>query len=101
MTSDWLGWVGAAVLLATITRQVWTQWRTRSVAGVSHWLFIGQLTASGLFLAYSLAQGDVVFTVTNALMLAAGVTGQLIFMRNRRVSADAAHAPRVRQPAGS
>jgi MtN3 and saliva related transmembrane protein len=43
---DWIGWLASIILLATIGRQVYTQWRTRSTAGVSKWLFIGQVAAS-------------------------------------------------------
>jgi hypothetical protein len=33
-TVDLIGWLSSAVLLATIGRQVFTQWRTRSAAGI-------------------------------------------------------------------
>jgi lipid-A-disaccharide synthase-like uncharacterized protein len=80
----WVGWLAAAILLATISRQVWTQWRSGTSAGVSRWLFVGQIAASVGFVAYSAAVGDPVFVVTNALMLVAAVVGLWIFWRNRR-----------------
>jgi hypothetical protein len=35
----------SAILLVTL-EGVYTQWKTKSTAGVSHWLFVGQLTDS-------------------------------------------------------
>jgi MtN3 and saliva related transmembrane protein len=80
----WVGWLAAAILLATISRQVWTQWSSGTSAGVSRWLFVGQVAASAGFVAYSAAVHDPVFVVTNALMLVAAVMGLWIFWRNRR-----------------
>jgi MtN3 and saliva related transmembrane protein len=80
----WVGWLAAAILLATISRQVWTQWRSGTVEGVSKWLFVGQTAASTCFLVYSLAQRDPVFIATNALMLLAALLGEAIYWRNRR-----------------
>jgi MtN3 and saliva related transmembrane protein len=81
---EWIGWLAAVILLATITRQVWTQWRSRATAGLSKWLFVGQTAASTCFVAYSIAEGDAVFIVTNSLMLLAALVGQAIYWRNRR-----------------
>jgi uncharacterized protein with PQ loop repeat len=50
---DLLGWASSVVLLITLARQVYTQWKSDSVAGVSKWLFVGQLAASTGFTAYS------------------------------------------------
>lgn len=36
---DWLGWAASAVLLATLGRQVYVQWRERSTQGLSSWLW--------------------------------------------------------------
>jgi len=35
------GWFAATVPLATIGRQVYSQWRDGSTKGLSRWLFIG------------------------------------------------------------
>jgi uncharacterized protein with PQ loop repeat len=83
MLTEVIGWAGALVLLATICRQVYTQWRERTTRGVSRWLFVGQLAASTLFLAYSVLLANWVFAVTNALLLLAALAGELIFLRNR------------------
>mgnify|MGYP001067892137 FL=1 len=87
MNADWLGWASSMVLLATLTRQVYSQWRQRTVAGVSSWLFIGQLTASIGFLIYSFLVENWVFVFTNAALLVTAVTGQLIYKRNERLVA--------------
>lgn len=83
--SDWIGWLGSGVLIATLGRQVFVQWRERSTEGLSSWLFIGQLTASTLFTIYSALVGNAVFVFTNSVLLLTAVTGQLIFRRNRRL----------------
>jgi MtN3 and saliva related transmembrane protein len=79
-----IGWGGAVVLLLTLGRQVYTQWRDGRAQGVSRWLFVGQLTASTAFLVYSWLLGNWVFVVTNALLLVTAAVGELIFLRNRR-----------------
>ena len=79
-----IGWSAAAILLATISRQVYTQWRERSTQGLSRWLFIGQLAASTGFVVYSWLVGNWVFVVTNVLMLATAGLGQWIYLRNKR-----------------
>jgi|GEM_PF-1562801 len=69
MTTELIGWVSATILLATIGRQVYSQWRERSSQGISSWLFIGQIMASVGFVIYSwLLRNWVV--ATNVLMLA-------------------------------
>jgi MtN3 and saliva related transmembrane protein len=85
--ADWLGWASSMVLLATLTRQVYSQWRQRTVAGVSSWLFVGQVTASTGFLVYSYLVENWVFVFTNAALLVTATTGQLIYKRNERLAA--------------
>jgi MtN3 and saliva related transmembrane protein len=86
MVTELIGWFAAAVLLATISRQVYTQWRDGSTSGLSRWLFIGQLTASLAFIVYSWMLGNWVFVVTNVLMLVTAALGQWVFLANRRHS---------------
>jgi MtN3 and saliva related transmembrane protein len=80
---DLIGWLASAVLFATLFRQVWTQIRTRTAAGVSRWLFIGQMTASVLFLVYSVLLRNWVFSISNAVLLATAIVGQVVWVRNR------------------
>ena len=84
MATEVIGWAAALVLLATISSQVYTQWRTRSTQGVSPWLFSGQVLASVGFTAYSALVGNAVFTATNTLILVSAVFGQLLYWRNQR-----------------
>lgn len=89
--TELIGWASSGILLLTIGRQVLTQWRTRSTAGLSRWLFIGQLTASAGFTLYSLLLHNWVFVVTNVALLVTAVCGQVIYLRNRH-RADSAGA---------
>ncbi|MBP0600642.1 PQ-loop repeat-containing protein [Herbaspirillum sp. LeCh32-8] len=79
-----IGWCATLILLLTVSSQVYEQWRTRSVRGVSHWLFVGQLAASTGFVIYSVLQGDWVFVASNVMLLITALVGQVLFLRNRR-----------------
>lgn len=93
-----IGWVSSIILVLTIGKQVFKQWKTDSSEGVSKWLFVGQLTASLGFTVYSLLVKNWVFVVTNALMLANAVAGLLIVLRHRRRRARGEPSGRL-QPA--
>jgi uncharacterized protein with PQ loop repeat len=84
VVTELIGWVSSVVLLLTIGRQVLTQWRTKSSAGLSRWLFLGQLTASIGFTIYSILLANWVFVVTNIALLLTAICGQVIFLRNRK-----------------
>jgi uncharacterized protein with PQ loop repeat len=79
-----IGWGSSAVLLATIGRQVYTQWKTRATQGVSKWLFVGQISASTGYTVYSALLHNWVFVTSNAALLCTALLGQVIFLRNRR-----------------
>ena len=96
--SEFIGWASSLVLLLTIGRQVLTQWRSGSTAGMSRWLFIGQVTASIGFAVYSVMLRNWVFVVTNIAMLLTAICGQIIYVRNKRRSAGS--SPTAAQPAG-
>jgi MtN3 and saliva related transmembrane protein len=83
---DLIGWLSSAVLLMTIGRQVYTQWRTRSATGVSRWLFIGQLSASTGFAIYSYLLHNWVFLVSNLALLVTAIAGEIIYLRNKEHS---------------
>ena len=80
---DIIGWSSAVILLLTIGRQVYTQWRDRSTQGLSRWLFIGQLAASSGFIVYSWLLENWVFVVTNLLLLITAALGQWMYVRNK------------------
>lgn len=79
-----IGWLSSFILVLTIGKQVWKQWKEGATEGISIWLFVGQTAASLGFTTYSLLVKDWVFVVTNALMLVNGMLGYWILMRNRR-----------------
>lgn len=79
-----IGWVSSVILIATIAKQVHKQWSDRTSAGVSTWLFVGQLAASIGFTIYSLLVRNWVFVVTNAIMVVNGLLGYAITMRQKR-----------------
>ena len=86
MLTDVVGWISAAILVATISRQVYTQWRTKNSEGVSRWLFIGQVTASAGFVIYSVLVENWVFVVANSCILLTALAGQFIYLRNKRIA---------------
>jgi len=84
VTSELIGWAAGTILLATLGRQAYTQWRNHTSQGVSKWLFIGQSTASIGFVVYSWLLENWVFVVTNALILLTALLGQGLYLRNKR-----------------
>jgi uncharacterized protein with PQ loop repeat len=80
---DALGWASATVLLATIGRQVYSQWKSKATGGVSRWLFVGQITASIGFTIYSYQVHNWVFLFSNAAMLATAIVGEFLYISNR------------------
>ncbi len=82
-TEQIIGWAAVAALFLTMAGQAWKQWRDRVKTGISKLFFVGQITASSLFLAYSAMMGDRVFVVGNALVLIAAITGGAILLWNR------------------
>lgn len=89
MGTEIVGWTASAVLLLTLARQVYSQWRSGQTQGISSWLFIGQLAASTGFAIYSWLLANWVFLFTNLALLLTAVIGELIYLRNRRRSARA------------
>ena len=89
--TDWIGWLSSSILLLTLIGQVLKQWRDDSVKGVSRWLFFGQITASVGFIAYSILVENTVFTVTNSLILATAIAGEIVYLiKKRRATAQTA-----------
>lgn len=82
--TDAIGWIASAILLATLIRQIVKQARHRETEAVSTWLFLGQATASALFVVYSVLLENWVFTVTNSCLLVTAVIGQLLVKRAPR-----------------
>lgn len=79
-----IGWASSLILVVTIAKQVHKQWQDRTAAGVSTWLFIGQMAASVGFTVYSLLVRNWVFVVTNGIMVVNGLVGYAITRRFKR-----------------
>jgi uncharacterized protein with PQ loop repeat len=84
IVTELIGWSAAAILLATLARQVYSQWKSGADQGVSRWLFVGQLAASTGFIVYSTLLDNWVFVVTNALILLTALAGEWVYLYNRR-----------------
>jgi len=81
---DLIGWLASLVLLATLGWQIRDEWRSPASKGVSLWLFAGQTLASIGFIVYSTLVDNVVFIVTNSLILVTALIGQYVVWRNAR-----------------
>jgi MtN3 and saliva related transmembrane protein len=79
-----IGFISSFILLLTIGKQVYKQWKEGTSEGVSKWLFLGQITASIGFLIYSLMKQDLVFIITNAVMVVNSLVGIAILFYHRR-----------------
>jgi MtN3 and saliva related transmembrane protein len=85
-----IGWTSSLILITTIGKQIHKQWHDRTSAGVSVWLFVGQLAASTGFTIYSLLLRNWVFAVTNGVLLFSGLLGYAITIHHRRAAARGA-----------
>ena len=83
MTTELIGWTSSVILLLTIGKQIHKQWITQTSAGVSKWLFIGQLAASLGFTIYSYILRNWVFIATNSLMALSAILGVWIVIHQR------------------
>ena len=85
---DLVGWIASGLLVMTLTSQVYRQWQQQSSKGVSAWLFVGQIAASTGFVLYSWLVGDLIFIVTNALVLISAVCGLAVLILHRHRNPD-------------
>lgn len=83
---DIIGWIASAILIATLSRQIYVQWQDPDPEGVSTWLFLGQIAASVGFIAYSWLLHSWVFIVTNSLILLTALVGQWVMYRKRHAA---------------
>ena len=81
--SEWVGWAAVGVLFCTLVGQAWKEWRDRVKHGISKWFFVGQVSATLLFIVYSAMVGNRVFIVGNVLVLLAALAGGAILAWNR------------------
>jgi MtN3 and saliva related transmembrane protein len=87
-----IGWASSIILLITLIKQVYKQWKERTGEGVSKLLFIGQLLASIGFTVYSYLVGNWVFTVTNAILTVNNIIGLWLsfYFRKKESKAESA-----------
>ena len=90
MEVDLIGWLASGILLVTLVRQIFKQSRSND-EGVSTWLFIGQATASALFVVYSALLENWVFIITNSALLLTALIGQ--WMTHHRRKRDVQREP--------
>jgi uncharacterized protein with PQ loop repeat len=93
-----IGWLSSVVLVATLVHQVRKQYKSGQSEGVSRWLFVGQLAASGGFVLYSTLLGNWVFVVTNALLVINALVGYAIVRHHRKRGKTPDHSKFVRSP---
>lgn len=84
MWTDIIGWSSTTILVFTVGRQAYTQWKEGSTGGLSRWLFIGQFAASSGFVVYSYLLDNMVFVVSNVFLLVIAVIGQWLYLRNKK-----------------
>ena len=80
-----VGWISSFILVLTLAKQVYKQWKEGTSEGVSRWLFVGQLSASVGFTVYSWLVGNWVFVATNAVLLLNALAGLFIVLHHRRL----------------
>ena len=79
-----LGWTASVILLLTLVKQVYKQWKDATSEGLSKFLFIGQLAASVGFVIYSYLVGSWVFMVTNSLLTVNNLVGIGLYFHFRK-----------------
>jgi len=82
--TEMIGWASSLILLATLIKQVYKQWKEGTGEGVSKWLFIGQLCASAGFTVYSFLVKNWIFTITNAILTINNLFGIGLYFYFRR-----------------
>lgn len=84
MTIEILGWTSSLILLITLVKQVYKQWKDRTSEGISKWLFVGQLAASIGFTIYSVITGSWVFAFTNAALTLNNIIGIWLYFHFKK-----------------
>lgn len=87
--TDAIGWASSIILLLTLIKQVYKQWKEGTSEGISSLLFIGQLLASIGFTVYSFLVENWIFTLTNGLLVINNIIGICLyyyFLKNKKES---------------
>lgn len=83
MNPEFIGWAASCFLVASMSYQVFTQWRSGNSDGVSPWLFVGMFTAASGFTVYAVMVENLVFIVTNGLVALSAALGLAICLHHR------------------
>ena len=79
----------------TTIGQIYKQWTAHTSKGVSPLLFVGNVLASLLFFNYAIMIKNVVYEVTNAVMVLASIFGLGLLIHQRRLDKPTGHATPV------
>ena len=82
-----IGWASSIILLITLIKQVYKQWKEGTGEGISKLLFVGQVLASIGFTIYSYLVENWVFTVTNAILTVNNFVGLYLSFYFKRKNA--------------
>ena len=85
-----IGWVSSLILIITLGKQVFKQWKEGKSEGVSKWLFVGQIAASIGFAVYSFLLWNPVFIFTNSLLVINAIVGLAVNIYLKRKEAGKA-----------
>jgi uncharacterized protein with PQ loop repeat len=85
-----IGWASSLILIVTLIKQVYKQWKEGKSEGVSKWLYVGQMTASVGFAVYSFLLWNPVFIFTNSLLVINAIVGLLVNLHLKRKEENAA-----------
>lgn len=81
-----IGWASSAILLTTLSAQIYKEWKEKTSNGVSKYLFIGQVAAQIGFITYSWILKNWVFLVTNSLLLVVSFVGLWVTLKFKKSS---------------
>lgn len=83
--TDAIGWASSVILLLTLIKQVYKQWKEEKTEGISGLFFIGQFLSSIGFTIYSFLLENWVFTFTNGILVLNNIIGLCLYfyLRNK------------------
>lgn len=85
-----IGWASSLILIITLVKQVYKQWKEGKSAGVSKWLYAGQMAASIGFAVYSFLVWNPVFIFTNSLLVINAIVGLMVNLHLKKKEEKAA-----------
>jgi uncharacterized protein with PQ loop repeat len=78
-----IGWFSSALIVITLAKQVYDQWRSGESSGVSPWLYGGESVASLGFAIYSWRVQNWIFFISNSAALLSALIGAAVMWRNK------------------